>query len=61
MISRTTVGLFAGLLAALVVVVGGFAGLMAALFFGGSGLLIGRMLDGRLDLSSLVARPGRRP
>jgi hypothetical protein len=49
------------LLAALVVVVGGFAGLMAALFFGGSGLLIGRMLDGRLDLSSLVARPGRRP
>ena len=61
MISRTTVGLFAGLLVALVVVLGGFGGLMAALFFGGFGLLAGRILDGRLDLSSLVARPGRRP
>jgi hypothetical protein len=60
-ISRTTVGLFAGLLFALVVVLGGFGGLMAGLFFGGSGLLIGRILDGQLDLSSLTARPGRRP
>jgi hypothetical protein len=60
-ISRTTVGLFAGLIFALVVVLGGFGGLMAALFFGGSGLLIGRVLDGQLDLPSLVARPGRRP
>jgi hypothetical protein len=60
-ISRTTVGLFAGLIFALVVVLGGFGGLMAALFFGGSGLLIGRVLDGQLDLPSLVARPDRRP
>ncbi|MCW2566659.1 MAG: hypothetical protein JWN54_756 [Mycobacterium sp.] len=61
MISRTTVGLFAGLLFALVVVLGGLGGLIAALFFGGSGLLIGRVLDDQLDLTSLVARPGRRP
>jgi hypothetical protein len=60
-ISRTTVGLFAGLLFALVVVLGGLGGLIAALFFGGSGLLIGRVLDDQLDLTSLVARPGRRP
>lgn len=61
MISRTTIGLLAGLLVALVVVLGGFGGLMAALFFGGCGVLTGRVLDGQLDLSSLAARPGRRP
>jgi hypothetical protein len=59
--SRTTAGMFAGLLLALVVVLGGFGGLMAALFFGGSGLLIGRVLDGRLDLATVFARPERRP
>lgn len=61
MISRTTVGLFAGLLVALVVVLGGFGGLLAALFFGGCGLLTGRALDGRLDLAAVFARPERRP
>jgi hypothetical protein len=60
-ISRTTIGLFAGLLVALVVALGGFGGLLAALFFGGCGLVIGRVLDGRLDLSAVLARPERRP
>jgi hypothetical protein len=55
------VGLFAGLLVALVVVLGGFGGLLAALFFGGCGLLTGRALDGRLDLAAVFARPERRP
>jgi len=52
--SRTVIGLFAGLLLALIVAIGGFGGFMAALFFGAVGVVAGRVLDGQLDLSSVM-------
>ncbi|GAA1680549.1 hypothetical protein GCM10009765_32190 [Fodinicola feengrottensis] len=59
--SRTTIGLFAGLLIAIATAVGGFFGFLAAIVFGAVGLGVGKILDGDLDISSYLGGNGRRP
>ncbi|MET0788807.1 MAG: hypothetical protein ABWY33_06145 [Cellulomonas sp.] len=56
--SSVAIGLFAGLLLALVAAVGGFSMFVLALVLAGVGVLVGLVVDGRLDLSGVVA--GRR-
>ena len=56
--SSVAIGLFAGLLLALVAAVGGFNMFVLALVLAGVGVLVGLVVDGRLDLSGVVA--GRR-
>lgn len=53
----STVGIFAGLILALVFIQGGFGWFVLALLFAGVGYVIGAHLEGKLDLSALV--PGR--
>jgi uncharacterized membrane protein len=56
--SSVAVGLFAGLLLALVAAVGGFSMFVLALVLAAVGVLVGLVVEGRLDLSSVVG--GRR-
>nr|WP_130295207.1 hypothetical protein [Pseudonocardia sediminis] len=56
--SNTQLGLLAGLLLGIAGVVGGFGGFIVALILGAIGLLVGRYLDGDLDLSELSERSG---
>jgi len=56
-VSASIVGIFAGLLLALVFIAGGFGWFVLALLFAGVGYVIGAHLEGKLDLSALV--PGR--
>jgi len=56
--SNVAIGLFAGILLALVAAVGGFSMFLLAVVLGGVGVVVGLVLDGRLDLSGVVA--GRR-
>jgi uncharacterized membrane protein len=56
--SSVAIGLFAGLLLALVAAVGGFSFFVLALVLAAVGVLVGLVVDGRLDLSGVVA--GRR-
>jgi len=56
--SNIAIGLFAGILLALVAAVGGFSMFLLAVVLGGVGVVVGLVLDGRLDLSGVVA--GRR-
>lgn len=55
--SHSTVGLFAGLLLALIAATGGFGWFLLALAFGVVGHLVGAHLEGKIDLAALV--PGR--
>lgn len=55
---HTRVGLLAGLLLGIAGVLGGFAGFVVALILGAAGLLVGRWLDGGLDLAELSERSG---
>ncbi|GAA4670096.1 DUF2273 domain-containing protein [Gordonia humi] len=57
--SKTVIGLFAGLLLAIAALVGGFWGLVLALVFGLIGVVVGLQLDGRLDLTAIVRSRGR--
>ena len=56
--SSVAIGLFAGLLLALVAAVGGFSMFMLAVVLGALGVLVGMVVDGRLDVSGVLA--GRR-
>ena len=56
--SSVAIGLFAGLLLALVAAVGGFSMFVLALVLAAVGVLVGLVVEGRLDVSGLVA--GRR-
>ena len=56
--SSAAIGLFAGLLLALVAAVGGFSMFMLAVVLGALGVLVGMVVDGRLDVSGVLA--GRR-
>lgn len=55
--SASTVGLFAGLLLALVAAVGGFGWFVLAVLLAAVGYVVGAHLEGRIDLAALV--PGR--
>ena len=54
--SRSTIGLFVGLLLGFVAVFGGFLEFLAVVIFAAVGLLVGRFLDGNLDLRDLTSR-----
>lgn len=52
--SRSVVGMIAGLLIAIAIMAGGALGLLLALVLGGVGLAIGAHLDGDVDLGELL-------
>jgi len=53
-VNATIIGLFVGLALGFAGAFGGFTAFIIVLFLGVVGLLVGRVLDGRLDLSSLT-------
>ena len=55
--SASNVGIFAGLLLALITIQGGFDWFLLALLFAAVGHVVGAHLEGKLDLSALL--PGR--
>ncbi|MBB3663173.1 MULTISPECIES: hypothetical protein [Prauserella salsuginis group] len=54
--SMTQIGLLTGLVLGLAGAFGGFGAFVFVLVFGGLGLLVGRYLDGKLDLSQFSGR-----
>lgn len=58
--SRSTIGLFVGLILGLAAVFGGFLEFLAVIIFAAVGLLVGRFLDGKLDLQDLTGSRGQR-
>lgn len=54
--SATRAGMFAGLILGLAAVYGGVGGFFVALVLGAIGFVVGRVLDGELDLGQLVGR-----
>ncbi|KQS98572.1 hypothetical protein [Cellulomonas sp. Leaf395] len=57
--SSVAIGLFAGLLLALVTAIGGFDMFLLALVLAAVGALVGLVVDGRIDVSGLVSGRGR--
>ena len=57
--SSVAIGLFAGLLLALVAAVGGFDMFMLALVLGAVGVVVGLAVDGRIDVTGLLSGRGR--
>ena len=57
--SSVATGLFAGLLLALVTAVGGFDMFMLALVLAAVGVVVGLVVEGRIDVSGIVAGRGR--
>ncbi|MFC3961688.1 hypothetical protein [Nocardia jiangsuensis] len=56
----TTLGLLAGLALGFAGAFGGFGAFVVVLLFGALGLLVGRWLDGDLDVAELVRSAQRR-
>jgi hypothetical protein len=54
--NATHTGLLAGLILGAAVVIGGFSALLVALLLGVIGFILGRVLDGELDLGELLGR-----
>nr|WP_210035131.1 hypothetical protein [Pseudonocardia parietis] len=55
---NTQIGLLAGLLLGIAGVAGGFGGFLVALVLGAIGLVVGRWVDGGLDITELAERSG---
>ncbi len=55
----TSVGLFAGLLLALIGTLGGFDAFLLAVLLGAVGLVVGRVVTGKLDLTQYLGGSGR--
>lgn len=53
-------GLLVGLVLGVVAAFGGFGAFLLVAVLAAVGLLIGRLLDGRLDLNAVFGRSGRR-
>jgi hypothetical protein len=53
-VNGTLIGLLFGLALGFAAAFGGFGAFVAVLVLGGLGLLVGRWVDGKLDLSALV-------
>jgi hypothetical protein len=58
-VSSVATGLFAGILLALVAAVGGFSMFLLALVLGAVGVVVGLVLEGRIDVSGVMAGRGR--
>lgn len=54
--NATQTGVVAGLLLGVAAAAGGFLGFLIALLLGALGLLVGRVLDGELDLGEFIGR-----
>lgn len=54
--NSTHLGLLTGLVLGLTAAFGGFGAFFVVLVLGAIGLLVGRVLDGKLDLSQLTGR-----
>lgn len=52
----TQTGLIAGLILGLAAVEGGFTGFLVALVVGAIGLVVGRVLDGELEIGDFIGR-----
>ena len=52
--STTVIGLFTGLLIGLAIAIDGFNGFLLLVVFGAVGIVIGKVLDGDLDVSSML-------
>ncbi len=59
MMNATALGLLTGLILGLAAVMGGFSGFLLALVLGAIGLVVGRVLDGELDLGQILSGKGR--
>jgi nitrate/nitrite transporter NarK len=57
--NATVIGLLTGLILGLAGAIGGFSGFLLALVLGAVGLLVGRVLDGELDLGQILSGKGR--
>ncbi|MDQ0375397.1 hypothetical protein [Cellulomonas humilata] len=57
--SSVAIGLFAGLLLALVAAVGGFDMFMLAVVLAAVGAVVGLVVDGRIDVTGLLSGRGR--
>lgn len=57
--TTATLGLLVGLLLAIAAAAGGFTGFLIAIVLGGIGLLVGRYVDGELDVNSIMRGRGR--
>ncbi|GAA0291947.1 DUF2273 domain-containing protein [Kineococcus aurantiacus] len=57
--SPSIVGVFAGLLLALIFIQGGFGWFVLALLFAGVGYVVGAHLEGKIDLSAVLPGRGR--
>jgi nitrate/nitrite transporter NarK len=55
-VSSTHLGLLTGLVLGIAAAFGGFGAFLVVLVLGALGLLVGRVLDGKLDLSQLTGR-----
>lgn len=55
-VSNTVLGLVVGLVLGVSAAFGGFVAFLIVLVLGGVGLLVGRVLDGELDLDGLTGR-----
>lgn len=58
--STTAMGLFAGLVLGWAAAFGGFGEFLTVAVFGALGLLVARVIDGKLDLSALTGRSSTR-
>ncbi|TCK24910.1 hypothetical protein [Pseudonocardia endophytica] len=54
--NSTQIGLLAGLLLGVAGAVGGFVAFIITLVLGAAGLIVGRVLDGELDVSGVLGR-----
>lgn len=57
--SSAQIGLLAGMALGLAAIVGGFAGFLLVAALGAIGLVLGRVVDGELDLGSVTRGKGR--
>ncbi|WGW11728.1 hypothetical protein LWF01_16780 [Saxibacter everestensis] len=58
--STARTGLFVGLILGLVVVFGGFGELLIVVLFGAVGLVVGRVIEGKIDLQAILGRSSDR-
>jgi uncharacterized membrane protein len=52
--STTVIGLFTGLLVGLAIAIDGFNGFLLLVVFGALGIVVGKVIDGDIDLSSML-------
>ncbi|WP_131745299.1 hypothetical protein [Frankia sp. Cppng1_Ct_nod] len=56
----SALGLITGLVSGLALALGGFGEFLIVLVFGGIGLLIGKVVDGEIDIGHYISGGGRR-